>query len=573
MAERPNVDLVALHEAQPTVRVDRLWEPAARAAARLELVADEEPGSMQHFTTVLLVGDLLTRLHAAFLVSVLAEFDKSVSQRLSFSLVRTSGAGEWLDAVRDCATRLRRFELSGDLYRLVTWPISKPELKEEREVFAAVAHACSDLAAALQHGEVRGASTRWPRSAVFNLLVEIRNKTVHGAYESRFYSDHVSVIEPAVWWIIRETPLWDVDLVYVTKSGQGRVLRGLAPTRSAKLKPEHGRDEVVFLLGEDSWLATPLIQVQGGNTYVANGSFNDSRTTAEFLCHSLAAVQPGEGIFRVALPDLVRPPLPGVGQTVDGQYRIDSVLGEGKDAVLYLASHTKEDAKYVLKAFREPKEAFELRRTEFQALERINHPGVPRVHEVHSWEAPYHLRLDYVPGISLEAKRNEFSGDLVNLACLGVAVGEALGAVHAAGFVHRDVAPDNIFIPEDPNDPIRLVDFDRVAPIGTVGLAGTSIYRPPESEFGAPWTEASDVYSLGAVLFELLTGRFPYDHGEHETDRRSVEPTQDEIGRFGKLPAVLLRSASLDPDSRYRTVWDFLRDFREVVPDDRNLQA
>ena len=142
---------------------------------------------------------------------------------------------------------------------------------------------------------------------------------------------------------------------------------------------------------------------------------------------------------------------------------------------------------------------------------------------------------------------------------------DALHAVHAAGFVHRDVAPDNILIPEDPSGPVRLIDFDQVAPIGTLGLAGTSIYRPPESESGAPWTEASDVYSLGVVLFELLTGRLPYESSEDGAERHPAEPTPDEVATYGEVPQILFKAASTDPAARYPHANRFLQALRDAA--------
>ncbi len=97
---------------------ERAWRPAAHAAARLDLVANEEPGTMQHFTTALLLGDLLTRLHGAFVVSVVAAFEAAVSQRHAFLLVRSSGAGDWLAAILDCSKRLREFDLEPELKRI-----------------------------------------------------------------------------------------------------------------------------------------------------------------------------------------------------------------------------------------------------------------------------------------------------------------------------------------------------------------------------------------------------------------------------------------------------------------------
>jgi eukaryotic-like serine/threonine-protein kinase len=318
-------------------------------------------------------------------------------------------------------------------------------------------------------------------------------------------------------------------------------------------------------LGGEAWGAAPVIHARDGYTYLGNGSWRESDSTAEFLCHSLAATAPGQGTIRVALPALARPPLPSVGQVVDGHYRIVSILGEGEDAVVYLACDTQEGTEYVLKAFREPRETFDQRRVEFAALQRISHPGVPRVHEIHGWEHPFHLRMDHVAGTALKACRGEFQGDLTAVARLGAAVCGAFHAVHMAGLVHRDVAPDNILIPEDPSNPVRLVDFDMVAPVGTVGPAGTSLYRPPESESGAPWTRASDIYSLGVVLFELLTGRLPYRISDDGTERHPVEERPDEFAAFGDVIRVLQRAASLDPPARYATARGFLQALRTAA--------
>jgi tRNA A-37 threonylcarbamoyl transferase component Bud32 len=387
--------------------------------------------------------------------------------------------------------------------------------------------------------------------AVMDLLLQGRNKTVHGAYESSFYEDHVDVVETAVRWLLGNTPLWDVQLVQVTKPSQGRLLHGTRPTKSVALAEEFDRDQLLFRLGEEVWPVMPLIHTDEGHTYVANGSWRAADASAEFLCHSLAAQHPGQGTLRIPLPDLTRPPLPGVGQIVDGHYRITAILGQGADAVVYLAVDTGEDTEYVLKAFREPRDSFDQRRAEFTALQRINHPSIPRVHEIHGWEHPFHLRMDHVAGVALKARREEFQSNVSAVTRLGIALCEALDAVHSAGFVHRDVAPDNILIPDRADDPIRLVDFDLVAEEGVVGPAGTSVYRPPESELGTPWTKSSDVYSLGVLLFELLTGRLPYETREEGAPPRFVKHAASERDAFGGILNVLLKAASPKPHARY----------------------
>ena len=520
---------------------------------------------MQHFTTALLMGDLLARLHTLFALSALARYELAVAERHWFTLARAAGGGDWLAALQDGARRLSDTEAPDTVRLVAEWPISKLG-EEEFTRFKQIAEPLAHLAAGLLHSEVPPVRRKMPLGSLFELLLQVRNKTVHGAYDSPFYADQVKVVNDAVDWIFTESPLWNTTLAYVTLGGQGRVLEGLAPTHTVRLE-EFARGEVVVIAQDDSWAAGPLIRVFDGHIYIANGTWREESSSAEFLCHHLAANRPGQGTEMFQLEELARPPLPTVGQIVDGQYKIEKVLGEGEEAVVYLAKHTGIDARYVLKAFREPREAFDQREVEFEALRKIYHPGIPQIHEIHSWENPFHLRFDYVPGAPLETMRKDFEGSPKRLAKLAAMLAETLMAIHDAGYVHRDVAPDNILIPDDADTPVRLIDFDQVARIGTVGLAGTSMYRPPEAETNAQWTEGSDLYSLGVVLFELLTGRLPYVTSDGEVDRETVEPAAKDVGAFGDLVEVLRKAAALDPDSRHSNAREFLVDLRAASQD------
>src|SRR5436309_718990 len=115
-----------------------------------------------------------------------------------------TGSPRWTD----CDKRLRAHNLSDGLYQLARWPSSTPP-SHGRHSFLELVAAVEKLAADLQHREPQPVGKKTPRSFLFDLLVQIRNKTVHGAYDSRFYADHVGLIEPPVMWVLRETPLWD----------------------------------------------------------------------------------------------------------------------------------------------------------------------------------------------------------------------------------------------------------------------------------------------------------------------------------------------------------------------------
>jgi tRNA A-37 threonylcarbamoyl transferase component Bud32 len=539
---------------------ERAWMPAARSAARLEYVASDEPGSMQHFTTALLLGDLLARLYATLLVSLVGRFNRPVELRHAFSLVRASGTGDWLASLADCEKRLRETELTPGIHRVAHWLAQAEQTSEELQ---GCAQALSDLAAQLGHQTPKNIKWKnFARATVFDLLVQIRNKTVHGAYDGEFYEDHVKVVDPAVRCLLAELPLWEVDLLHVTKATKGRVLQSPEPTHSAQIGAEFNKGDAVFRCEDDVWNAGPLLTIHERKVYLANGGWRQSGSSAEYLCHAVAATRAGQGTLRVTLPELARPPLPSVGQVVDGHYRITRVLGEGDDAVVFLACDVHEEVEYVLKAFREPSEAFDQRRTEFHVLRQIHHRNVPAVLEIHSWNDPFHLRLDYVAGAPLEAVWSDYLENLQGSLAIADAIAGALGAIHAVGYLHRDISPANILIPTNPTDAIRLIDFDLAAPINTVGLAGTSLYRPPESESGAPWDKSSDVYSLGVILYELLTGHLPYEPGDKAAEPRRVEPSTSQQEALGDVLTVLLKATAFEKRGRYRSAKAFLAAFR-----------
>lgn len=552
-------------ERRPIPETDRLWTPAAKALARLRRVGQEDPGSMQHFTTALVVADLLIRLHTAAAIAMLEQRDEIAASRFSFELVRESGVGAWTTALR----RITDYMGKADSEWFAAAWLRRPVLAQGRE--SSIASDLAELNSKLIGSpKARPLRTISPL-AVMDFLVEIRNKTVHGAYGSRFYEAYVAPIDDAVGWIASSSPLWELPLITVVdaRRRKGRVLSGPDPTTAIDVPPGVRRDDVILSFDGGFSSRMPLVQAVGDYTYVANGNWRVTDTSGEFLSHSLAAEAPGEGIIRRSLPELARPPLPIVGDVVDQHFEITTVLGQGEEAVVYLARDVVDpESHYVLKTFKEHGSDDDQRLVESAALKRFSHPAIPQVCEVLSWEAPFQLRFDYVPGLPIEKCRAAIAGKSDECIYVGLSVLSALQHIHDCGYVHRDLAPDNILVPDDAGKPIRLIDFDLVAPIGIEGVAGTSNYRPPESEQGLGWTARSDIYSLAVLLFELLTGRLPYDPHDEGAKQNMLEPSAKEVARFGKeLLEVLLRGASPPPSRRYRSARAFSMALKRVSRD------
>jgi eukaryotic-like serine/threonine-protein kinase len=198
------------------------------------------------------------------------------------------------------------------------------------------------------------------------------------------------------------------------------------------------------------------------------------------------------------------------------RYRIERRLGLGGMAVVHLARDTLLDRPVAVKLLadryggdEELRERF-LREGRFAA--RLSHPHVVGVFDTGEAEGQPYLVLEYVEGASLAeelARRGRFP--VTEVVELGRQACAGLAHAHAAGLVHRDVKPQNLLLRSD--GVLKVADFgiaratDGGATLTQAGtLLGTASYMAPEVAEGAPATAAADVYSLGAVLYELLTG-------------------------------------------------------------------
>jgi len=271
-----------------------------------------------------------------------------------------------------------------------------------------------------------------------------------------------------------------------------------------------------------------------------------------------------------------------VGTTVDGRYRIERELGHGGVGAVYLARALKlHDKRVVVKVLLEQslRNAWVVRKfqQEKEALSRVDHPGVVGILDTGELPdgQPY-IVMQYVEGSSLrDAIRRQPEGlDLERTAKISKQVGAALGAVHREKIYHRDLKPENIMLQAlgDGEEQVKIVDFgiakikeSVIAPSTITGAAtaGTIVYMSPEQLRGDKVTGASDIYSLGVIAYELVTGRRPFypntiaHLAEMQREGVRVQPADLRPGLTEEVQRLIVQALAFDPDGRFKRAQDF----------------
>ncbi|MCM1149403.1 MAG: Stk1 family PASTA domain-containing Ser/Thr kinase [Butyricicoccus sp.] len=263
-----------------------------------------------------------------------------------------------------------------------------------------------------------------------------------------------------------------------------------------------------------------------------------------------------------------------IGKMLDNRYEILEVIGQGGMAVVYKARCHLLNRNVAIKILRDDiaaDEEFRVRfKKEAQAVAMLSHPNIVSIYDVsRSTEVDY-IVMELIEGITLKqymkTKGKLSSKESVHFA---VQIARALNHAHAKGIVHRDIKPQNIMIALDGS--VKVTDFgiaylETTQAAETGAAVGSVHYMSPEQAKGQAVDARSDIYSLGVVMYEMLTARLPYT-GEtaEEIARQHVssppaEPHALNSEVDSELEAITLKAMNWDLRARYQTVDRLLRD-------------
>lgn len=282
-----------------------------------------------------------------------------------------------------------------------------------------------------------------------------------------------------------------------------------------------------------------------------------------------------------------------LGTTLGGRYRLDARIGHGGMSTVYRAFDTVLERKVAIKLMHREiasdSDQLERFRREARAVAQLNHPHIVTVIDAGEWDehnerdgsevievgTPY-IVLEHVEGETLkELIRREAPLDVPTTLAYGIEIARALGAAHSQEIVHRDMKPQNVLLSGEGG--AKITDFGIARTLSEVGLTmdgrvlGTTDYVSPEQALGQAVTGQSDVYSLGVVLYEMLTGSPPYKgdtpvavammHVREEVP--DVQLARPEVS--ATTAAVVERATAKDLDRRYPDMASMIADMEEAL--------
>jgi len=271
-----------------------------------------------------------------------------------------------------------------------------------------------------------------------------------------------------------------------------------------------------------------------------------------------------------------------------GPYTILELIGSGGMGEVYLAQDSRLGRRVALKLLPDHFVINEDRlrrfRQEARAASALNHPNIITIHEIGEAETTHYIVTEFIEGETLRALLIRNRIELARALDIATQTASALAAAHMAGIVHRDIKPENIMLRRDGY--VKVLDFGiaKLMPEGvtpSMGMSfetspglivGTAHYMSPEQAQGFKVDERTDIWSLGVLLYEMLTGQLPFKgKTSSHTVVSIVEQEVPPLVRGPEVPVelerILMKALNKNPENRYQTTKDMLVDLRMLQRD------
>ena len=266
---------------------------------------------------------------------------------------------------------------------------------------------------------------------------------------------------------------------------------------------------------------------------------------------------------------------------LEGRYQVLAELGRGGMGIVYQAydKQLKEQVaiKLLSPLLSTDNEALERLTREVSLARRVTHPNVIRIHDIGEVNGLYYVSMEYFGGTNLKEHLKR-SGPLSLLGAYQILsqMCSGLEAAHSQGVIHRDLKSQNVMV--GPSSQIKIIDFGLARSVHLEGMTATGLimgtpeYMSPEQVSGKHVDERADIYALGVILFEMLTGRVPFTGDspiavgfqqlkDPPPSPRSINPQIPE-----EVEKIILKSLEKNPIHRYRNVEELRKDFELALP-------
>ena len=272
------------------------------------------------------------------------------------------------------------------------------------------------------------------------------------------------------------------------------------------------------------------------------------------------------------------------GKTLNGRYKIQSLIGTGGMAAVYLATDLILDRLVAIKVlrldFRQNDDAMRRFRREALSATQLTHPNIVGVYDVGQSQEMNYIVMEYVEGTDLkDYVRQRGALHPIEAVRIMMQIVSAIAAAHQNRIIHRDIKPQNILIDREGN--VKITDFGIAVALSDTSLTQTNTllgsvhYLSPEQARGGMATIQTDIYALGIVLYEILTGRVPFD-GESAVSialKHFQEPLPPVMNPSVMIPQslenIVLKATAKDPMNRYRSCYEMFQDLKTCLDSTR----